>query len=322
LRDYGHVPGGKNELRQLLYPFYNSYPQKFWSKFRWFLNIRLKYFLEILSHTSFTLTIINRLGAPGDTLITANVIYCIKKKYPKIKINIITPFQELIKFDPNINSINSRETFFSFDSSYIDLIRKKEAKENIISHNLSRLGIKEYEYKARYYIHEEETLYGRDSIKSFNLPIITICTRSKEPVKNWATNSWINLINKLSEKFVVVQLGDGSEPRFDKVIRLAGKLSMRESAAIVQHSKLFIGPDSLLMHIANGLGIKSIIIFGGSRPVSSFGYKENININSTPKCSPCWIHKCDSSCPYDLQCLNDISVKKVWDSIRLMNIRN
>ena len=74
---------------------------------------------------------------------------------------------------------------------------------------------------------------------------------------------------------------------------------MRESAAILSKAVHFIGPDSLLMHIANGLDIPSTIIFGGSRPVDCFGYSENINLASAPQCSPCWIHTGYESCSHD-----------------------
>ena len=37
------------------------------------------------------------------------------------------------------------------------------------------------------------------------------------------------------------------------VKRFAGKLTMRESAAILAQADLHIGPDSLLMHMANGV---------------------------------------------------------------------
>ena len=83
---------------------------------------------------------------------------------------------------------------------------------------------------------------------------------------------------------------------------------MRESAAILSQASYFIGPDSLLMHIANGLNIKSTIIFGGSRPVGCFGYSENVNLRSTPQCSPCWIHEGYESCDHELKCMKEIKL--------------
>ena len=316
MRDYGENPGGKNELRPLLYPFLRFYPFKIWSKYRWFKNSHLEENLPNLNRNKRWLTVVDRLGAPGDAIITANVIRCIKKKYPQLLINCITPNPQLIELDPNIDSINQRETFFSFDSSYWELIVRKESKVNIIKHNISRLGIDDWEYKANYYISENETHWARKQLKSFSEPLIGICTKSKEKVKNWPESYWKELIEKLIKSFSIIHLGDQNEPKLENITRYAGKLTMRESAAILSQCNLFIGPDSLLMHIANGLDIKSIIIFGGSRPVGCFGYPENINISTTPECSPCWIHDGYEQCANDIKCLTTISHLKIVDLVK------
>lgn len=314
MRDYGQIPGGKIELKSLLYPFHKTYPYKLWSKYRWLRNSRLPSNLLSLNKRKKWLTVIDRLGAPGDSLITSNVIRCIKEKYPELKFNCITPHPELIRFDPNIDSINKPETFYSFDSTYWELIVRKEKSLNIIKHNLLKLGIGQYDYKANFYLSEEEKEWAKQEIIQFDKPILAICTKSKEPVKNWPQANWLELIENLKSKFSIVQLGDDSEPNFHRPHRYAGKLSIRESAAIISKTNHFIGPDSLLMHIANGLNIKSTIIFGGSRPVGCLGYAENNNIATSPDCSPCWIHDGYNKCQHDLTCLNQISVSQVLKS--------
>jgi ADP-heptose:LPS heptosyltransferase len=259
--------------------------------------------------------VVDRLGAPGDSLITANVIRCIKEQYPGLRINCITPHPELIRLDPHIDTINQPETFYSFDSSYWELIVRKEQSQNIIKHNMLRLGIDKYDYKAAYYLREEEKEWAKQETGQFKKPILAICTKSKEPVKNWPEANWLELIQNLKANFSTIQLGDDKEPTFEGVHRYAGKLSMRESAAILSKAHYFIGPDSLLMHIANGVDIPSTIIFGGSRPLSCFGYSENVNLGSTQECSPCWIHEGYESCKNDLICMNEISVAFVLDTL-------
>lgn len=303
MKDYGEIPGGKIELQSILYPFHRSYPHKLWSKYRWFQKSRLPSLLSSLNKRKKWLTVIDRLGAPGDSLITSNVIRCIKEKYPKLRINCITPHPKLIQLDPNIDSINKPETFYSFDSTYWELIVRKEKSQNIIEHNLLKLGIKKYDYKATYYLSEEEADWAKQEVAQFDKPILAICTKSKEPVKNWPQANWLELIENLKSKFSIVQLGDDSEPTFERLHRYAGKLSMRESAAILSRASYFIGPDSLLMHIANGLNIPSTIIFGGSRPVGCFGYSGNANLRSTLECSPCWIHEGYDECSYQIKCM-------------------
>ena len=318
MKDYGQIPGGKIELQSLLYPFHQSYPHKLWSKYRWLQNSRLPYLLPSLNRRKKWLTVIDRLGAPGDSIITSNVIRCIKEQYPELMINCITPHSELIRLDPNIDSINQPETFYSFDSTYWELIVRKEKSQNIIKHNLQRLGIEQYDYKANYYLSEEEKEWAKQETSKFNKPILAICTKSKESVKNWPEENWLGLIEHLKTHFTIIQLGDHKETVFDNVHRYAGTLSMRKSAAILSKANFFIGPDSLLMHIANGLNIPSVIIFGGSRPVDCFGYPENINLDYTPRCSPCWIHDLHESCNHDIKCIKAISKNRVIDSLECM----
>jgi len=316
LKDYGETPGGKNELRPLLYPFHRSYPLKLWSKFRWFRNSRLPSLLQSLNKKRKWLTVIDRLGAPGDSLITANVIRCLKKEYRELRINCVTPHPDLIRLDPHIDTINQPETFYSFDSTYWELIVRKEKSQNIIEHNMFRLGIDKYDYKATFYLSEEEKEWAKQETNQFDKPILAICTKSKEPVKNWPEANWLDLIQNLKAKFSIIQLGDAREPTFKCVHRYAGKLSMRESAAILSKANYFIGPDSLLMHIANGLDTPSTIIFGGSRPVACFGYSANINLDSSPECSPCWIHSGYEICKHSNKCMNSISYNSIIESLK------
>ncbi len=284
------IPGGKNELAPLLYPFHRTYPKKLISKFRWWRNDRLSHSIQKLNSKGKWLTVVNRLGARGDTLITANVIRCIKNKYSNLKINCITPYPELIENDPEIDSLNQPETFYSFDSSYFELIVRNEQNENVVEHNLLRLGIKEYEYKSSFYLLPRESDWARRQISELSKPLIAFSTRSKEEVKNWHVDNWTKAINELSKTFSIIHLGDNQEPMFRGVHRFAGKCTMRESAALLSHCSIFVGPDSLLMHMANGLDIKSIIIFGNARPVNCLGYSENINLIGNDAKNGSWIH--------------------------------
>ena len=317
MKDYGEIPGGKNELQPLLYTFHRAYPNKLWSKYRWFRNSRLPSLLPSLNKRKRWLTVVDRLGAPGDALITANVIRCIKENYPKLRINCITPNPELIRLDPHVDSINQPESFYSFDSSYWELIVRKEKHLNVVQYSLSRLNIPKYEYKAKYYMSAEESSFAGNEIAKINptRPVIAICSKSKEDVKNWPENLWKELLEKLSISHTIIHLGDNSEPSFNNVSRFAGVASIRQSAALLSKAEFFIGPDSLLMHVANGLNIPSVIIFGGSRPLKCFGYEQNLNLDNKPNCSPCWIHKGYAACNESLKCLKEISVNQVLSSI-------
>ena len=315
MKYYGQIPGGNEKLKDLLYPFDNNITKILFSKYRWWKNRRLNKILPKLNNRQDWLTVIDRLGAPGDALITANVIRCIKVKYPKLKINCITPHPELIKYDRSIDSINKDETYYSFDSSYWELIVRKESRKNIIAHNMARLGIKEFTYNAHFVLSQKEKEWAKTVIPNTIKPIIAICTRSKESVKNWPKTNWGSLVDSLRNDYFIIQIGDKKELNFNEILSFSGKYTMRESAALLSQASLFIGPDSLLMHIANGLEIPSVILFGGSRPVPCLGYDQNINLSSSLSCSPCWIHDGFETCSHQVQCMHEISNESVLDAV-------
>ena len=161
-----HIPGGSIELQPLLYNYQENFPLFIFHKLRWFLNGNISILLPLLNFFGFKFTVVNRLGAPGDTLITANVIKCLKEKFPRLCVNCITPHKELLDFDPNINCLNQKETFFSADSSYIDLARSKIKDTNVVGYILNNLGVKDFEYKGQYIISAKETEWAK---KSFSL---------------------------------------------------------------------------------------------------------------------------------------------------------
>jgi len=299
----------------LLYPFHQNYPKKILSKYRWWRNQRVSKKLPLLNRTRGWLTVINRLGARGDTLITANVIKCIKDIYHNLKINCITPFSELIQYDPSIDSINKQETFYSFDSSYFELIVRNEQNENIVCHNLKRLGIEKYTYKSSFHLIESEIEWAKKQVCDFPKPLIAISTKSKESVKNWPVENWFETIDHLSQKYTIIQLGDSTEPEFNNLKRYAGKLNMRESASILSRCQLFVGPDSLLMHVANGLDLKSVIIFGNARPVNCLGYPENVNLTGPTDSMGSWFHDGYGSDDQDSEATSDIPPKLVLQEI-------
>lgn len=300
-------------LVNLEYPFHKKYPLKFISKIRWKLNEWKFLFMPFLNLLRCKFTILDGFGAPGDTLLTATVAHNVKRRYPYIKLNIITANPDLLKYDSNIDLLNHSESYFSEKHWYLDIITDKNANTNVIEPTLKKIGIRDYNYKAKIYLSTEEKKWANNKIDNLAKPLIAINSLSKEEVKNWPLPYWKELISDLKNKAKIIHLGDNREPDFEGVNRFAGKTTLREAMAILSQCDLFIGPDSFLSHVANGLDVKSIIIFGGSRTAQNLGYKENINLVNYPECSPCWIHPSLSNdkCLQKLKCMTLIKPSEV-----------
>jgi ADP-heptose:LPS heptosyltransferase len=283
---------------------------------RWKINDWLTRRPWLLHIVGARLTVFDVFGAPGDTLLTAIVCRCLHERFPRIRINCLTPNPDLLRLDPNIDTLNGPESYVCLWHSYLELIERKDRNTNVLRPTFDHLGIRSYEYRARVFLSKEERAKAWERLGETEKPVLAFNTKSKEPVKNWPLDLWIALLDRLRDQFTLVQLGDNTEPEISGVLRFAGRLTMRESMALLACARLHVGPDSFLMHAANGLDVPSVAIFGGSRTPERAGYRENVNLFTEMPCGPCWIHASKGEqCDFDLACLKKISVEQVYQSI-------
>jgi ADP-heptose:LPS heptosyltransferase len=258
------------------------------------------------------ITVHDSFGAPGDTLLTGIVCRHIAGRFPRIKINCITPNPELLAEDPHIARLNGPETYICLRHWYLEQIENKIPDMNVLAESFRTLGIADYDYRASVYLTEKEKAEGMERLSGLTRPLVSLNARSKEPVKTWPADHWQRLVTLLRPRYDLVQLGDGTEPALDGVRSFAGKLTLRESMAVLSHAKTHIGSDSFLMHAANGLRVPSVILFGGSRTVENAGYAGNINLYVPMPCGPCYIHQSrGQTCAHGVECMDRITVEMV-----------
>jgi heptosyltransferase II len=91
-------------------------------------------------------------------------------------------------------------------------------------------------------------------------------------------------------------------------IDLTEKTSIAELPALLAHCHLFIGNDSGAMHVAAGVGLPVVAVFGptdpfGTAPVTP----RHTVVQQKPYCSPCFLRHC----PTDHRCMRAISPEMV-----------
>lgn len=113
----------------------------------------------------------------------------------------------------------------------------------------------------------------------------------------------------------VIQVGSVADPLLQGVHDLRGMTDIRETASILSQSICFIGTVGFLMHLANSVSCKSVIIFGGREHSWQSGYKENYNIDTLIDSAPCWKW---NDCDRNLQCMREINVDQVFAGVQQM----
>jgi ADP-heptose:LPS heptosyltransferase len=150
---------------------------------------------------------------------------------------------------------------------------------------------------------------------SKNQIAIQSSTRSaKTPLRNkeWLPERFQSVVNAFSGRFQFIQLGSPADPRLDNVIDLRGKTTLRQAAAVISRSRLFVGLASGLMHVARAVDRPAAIVYGGRERPEISGYICNANVTTKAPCSPCWQR---NHCNHNHICMTDIAPDRVIDAV-------
>lgn len=156
---------------------------------------------------------------------------------------------------------------------------------------------------------------------------ITLFPGASIPEKRWGTDRFRRVAELLSAfgiKTVVV--GGKEDRRQGEVItggglglNLAGLTSLAETAAVIQNSAMLLSGDSGVLHIAVGLGVPTVSLFGpGSVKKWAPRGERHIVINKGLPCSPCSTFGNTPPCPHDTRCMRDITVDEVVNAVTML----
>lgn len=136
--------------------------------------------------------------------------------------------------------------------------------------------------------------------------------------KQWPVEYYAALGNLLQERIVLIGGHEDDEKCNaiqaaigNRCTNLAGKLSLKQSGALISLAKYMVTNDSGPFHMARGIPKKVFVIFGPTDP-GMFTYDENsILIYAAVPCSPCSLHG-DRQCPQGhFDCMKLLTPQKV-----------
>ena len=153
---------------------------------------------------------------------------------------------------------------------------------------------------------------------------ITVAPLPSDIKRSWGINNFKDLCKELSKSYKVVLLGsekdkeilDGISKSNNKIINTAGLLKLYEVPSVISKSKLFIGNDSGLTHIALKFNIPVIAIIGGGNYGKFFPYdEENPKVVYLYDDMDCF--GCEWRCIYkERLCLTNVKINTVLDNVK------
>lgn len=285
-------------------------------KVQWHANEWMVRHLGLLNAVGGRLSVISQFTTPGDTLLTGTVGHILKQRWPRLVLNVVVHQPELLQADPTFAEVNGSLGVWRLTFHYLSIIADKRPDVNVLRPVMEQVGIAEYDYRTRVFLTPAERDAAKARLAHLHRPIVTINAISREPTKTWSIEGWRELVGRLQANYDLVQLGDAAEPAFADVTSFAGQLSLRESMAVLAHSRMHIGPVSFLMHAANGLDVPAVIIYGGRETPVNSGYRENKNLFVPMPCGPCWLHENrNERCLHAMACMAQISPEQICAAV-------
>ncbi|OWY37433.1 putative lipopolysaccharide heptosyltransferase III [Xenophilus sp. AP218F] len=151
------------------------------------------------------------------------------------------------------------------------------------------------------------------------------------PTSRWSFKSWdaarmAELIDALSERGESVVLSAAPSPeelamvadieaRLTRpVASLAGRLSLKELAAAIDRARLYIGVDSVPMHIASAMGTPCVALFGPSGDIEWGPWRvPHRVVSEAMPCRPCGNAGCGGG--WRSECLQRIETARVLAAV-------
>jgi ADP-heptose:LPS heptosyltransferase len=160
------------------------------------------------------------------------------------------------------------------------------------------------------------------------VPIVAIHPGAGRDLKRWPAERFARLADLAQERLgatVVLFAGPGEEELAETimqhirqragVVSLAGRISIGQFVAALPYCDLFVGNDSGPTHLAGAAGIPTLGIYSGMIEASQWTPlgRNAAALHRGMLCSPCYISE-RRQCPYQLACLEKLSVEAVWEA--------
>lgn len=146
---------------------------------------------------------------------------------------------------------------------------------------------------------------------------IAIMAGGRTQYKHFPPKIAQKIVDALHKEYHFIQVGGNGDPPLTNVRNVTGKLSLRETAVVLQNSSLFVGSIGGLMHLARSVKCPSIIAISGE-PLHCVRYTLNEYVFSDTPCFECPESQRDpfhDPCPFAYRCSVNISPEKMVDAI-------
>jgi lipopolysaccharide heptosyltransferase II len=151
---------------------------------------------------------------------------------------------------------------------------------------------------------------------------INLSASSKWVSKNWPGQRVIKLCEELARRDIRLVI-TGTQKDLEiaqtllnkvediKPINACGKTTINQLACLIKRCNVYISPDSAPLHIAAGMSVPFVALFGPTDPIRHLPLaKDYVVIKKDLACSPCYKSRCRHN-----KCMESITAQEVMEAI-------
>jgi len=266
--------------------------------------------------------------------------FALRKIFREKEFDVVFDFEFFSKFSTLLSAITNapQRIAFALPTRWRNLLVTKQIPLDKSKH-VTEIFLSQVETQLENIILEQPKIFEKDivmfeynskttfQIVLQNKHFITVNVNAGTTFleRRWKKENFIQLAKEsFSDNYTYFFIGDENEFSYveeivrainkENVINVAGKLTFGELLVLLQKSSLIVSNDSGPLHLAAALGKRTLSLFGPESPAfyGPIGNNHKI-IYKNISCSPC-MNVYDAKtfrCPFDAQCMKEISVDEV-----------
>ena len=209
---------------------------------------------------------------------------------------------------PQPGEIPAHEKYY-----YLELLRRAGWGHSVKDETL--IGLRVPEEKRR----SADEFLSKSGVRQGAMRIAVAAGASYGSAKCWPPLRFAEVANRLQSETEaeIILFGTAAEANVSAAISaemprppldLTGKTAIADLPALLSQCQLFIGNDSGAMHVAAGVGLPIVAVFGPTDPHGTAPVTPRCSIvQQKPYCSPCFLRRC----PTDHRCMTAITADMV-----------
>lgn len=273
--------------------------------------------------------VVKRTTAYGDVLLTTPVVHALRQKRPDWEIAVATDHGFIYRDNPDATFVlptkhpwvteGECEEFYDLDLSYESApeLGIMEAYAKICDVDLA-------DPWPRVFIRDSERAWARERLGKGSWAVVHPGPKGW-PGGDWAFERFSEVAHRLRKRRKVVLVGNGPMVPIPNDLDLRHQTTYHQLAAVIERADLFVGIDSMPLHLSQAFRKPTVGVFGCIDPdhvlVKAPFIKGVTADPQTVDCLGCHHRRSpprtSGLCDRDrIHCMDELGVERVWSAIQ------